>query len=191
MLFCKLSCKRMFCWIRHVRRHVTFCQSRCLRGCVIFGKNVSRIWHWKDTLVFATPFNTSLVFTSYREMAQRTSHSILADSCHVHWLMLIWLNLVASVGWSSCYWIMFGVCYWTGLLVSWQQSWNHTKELLQNRFTTPFFYKPSFPPTSLVSRLKERLKYSRTQNKISLENPKPPTSCQQLSSAGIPGLWHL
>lgn len=144
MLFCKLSCKRMFCWSRRVRR-----QSRCLGGCVMFGKNISRIWQTvKGHSCTATPCNASLVFTSCREMAQRTSHSILVDSCRVHWLMLIWLNLVVSAGWSSCCWIMLGVCYWTGLLVSWQRSWNHPKELLQNRFTTPFFYKPSFPPTS-------------------------------------------
>lgn len=101
-------------------------------------------------------------------MGQRTSCDIPANSCHFHWLMSIQQSLAVSAWSNHCY--RFCVCYWTWLLVSWQE-WNCPKELLTN-FTNPFPIN-HVPPQLLVSELEGRLKWSGTLSKVDLENFKP------------------
>jgi len=115
---------------------------------------------WEDALVslhHAMFCWSSLVFTSWREMCQRTSHGWF-------WLLILtWQSLAVSAG--LCYWFVFVVCYWTGLLVSWQQEWSCPKELLLNRPTTPLTFFHITP----VGGLEGRLRHLRTLNKVGFE----------------------
>lgn len=96
-------------------------------------------------------------------MYQRTSQGFPTDSSQFYWLTLImkkscFFLLIQATATDFC--LMFAIrldCWYLG-----------NKELLLNRFTTPFFYKllSSLPPDG---GLEGRLKQLRTLNKVDFE----------------------
>jgi len=145
---------------------------RCLRGHVIFGKNISitqqtvddalvliclaglhwaspcwsplmTLWHW-FTLLF--PWYL-LVMTSLREMHRRTSGGVLA-TCHFRGLvstggaLRFLLDQVTAVDLCLVFWS------WTGLLTT--NIGITPKELLLNRSTSPLSYYPLSSPTFVL-----------------------------------------
>lgn len=126
MMFCwKRSCERMFYGSRHVRVCMMFCWNRRLRGCMAFRKSINRTPQTlRGCSCIAMSGSTLLVFTGlhFVERNSPKSFSRYSSQCLPFLLTLqIQRSLAISAGSSCCcYWFMFGVCYWTGLLVSWQ-----------------------------------------------------------------------
>lgn len=76
---------------------------------------------------------------SQREMCQRTSHGVLADSCWFCWLRPIGRALQFLLHWTattdSCLVFATGLNCWYP-----DKDWNHPEELCLNRSTTPLSY---------------------------------------------------
>jgi hypothetical protein len=113
-----------------VRGHAMFCWKKTLeRGCVMFRKDINRTPQTvRGYSCVAMPCNAFLVLTGLR------CSSLHRKNCAKEHLKVFWLILAISA--DSCWfrgallflldcattcWFMFGVCYWTGLLLSWQQ----------------------------------------------------------------------
>ena len=93
VLFCKMTCDVLL-------EADTWQSMQCLERIYMEPHR-----QWEDTLALLTPCNT-----------------VLADSCCFHRLVLICQSSEVSTRLSCCYLFMFVVCYWTGLLISWQRS---------------------------------------------------------------------
>lgn len=88
------------------------------------------------------------------------------------WLVQIWQSLDVSAGSCCYYWLMFGACYWNGLLISNTEEWNcpqgTTFEQVHNTLSFVLLF-----PLSLVGGLEGRLKCLRTLDKVGFEKSKP------------------
>ena len=97
--------------------HITF---QTVRGCLCTAVPC------KASLVFtscATRCLFSLVFAGLQFLERNTPKNFLRYSSCFLLLLLTYANLVASCSFcciGPLYWSMFGVCYWTRLLISWQ-----------------------------------------------------------------------
>lgn len=60
----------------------------------------------------------------------------------------IWLRLTVSAGSYDCYWFLFDVCYWTGLLVTWQRRVELAQEIMSKQVHNHLFQLISFSLTS-------------------------------------------
>ena len=148
--------ERMFGWSRHMRGHMVFYWSRRLRGGMVVRKKMnitaqtvrghSCIALLCNTLLVSHPHSEALLVLAcvhFVETHKKMSHGIPADPCFLcfWWLMLIQWSITVSARQSSCSWLMFGVCFWTGLLIFWEQRQElFPKELLLNRSITPLSY---------------------------------------------------
>lgn len=82
------------------------------------------------------------------------------------WLLLIWWSLAVSIVLSCHSWFMFGVCYWSGLLVSWQWRVESPKKLIlvgQNTLSLLTFFSP------YLWLVEGKLRHLRTLSKVGFE----------------------
>ena len=109
------------------------------------------------------------------------------------WLVPTWGSLPVSAGSCYCNWFVFGVCYWTGLLIHQQQRMES-----HQRTTTKWVPPHTFPinllsPLPLVARLERKLRCLITLNKVGLEKSKPTeVTIQDRVSHGLsvwPYMW--
>lgn len=97
--------------------HIMFCWSGCLRGCMMFRKfiNITSQTAIGNLYCFALQHFAGLSLSSLHWEKCTKEHTVF-------WLMLPTLDssLVVSVGLSTWYWFVIGVCYQSGLQLTLQ-----------------------------------------------------------------------
>lgn len=168
IFFGKVSHERMFCWIRHFRRHL------------MFRKSISRPHkQWKYYLALLHFYNTLLVFAGlWRSSLHKQTH--VKEHLVLFQQILVTFNTLWFFLEHFCFCLIEAlllilVCC---LLLDWTANIlkrkcgiplkNYFQTGLQSPFPINFLlYLPMF------NRLEGRLNCSRNLNKVGLENSKP------------------
>jgi hypothetical protein len=165
----KQTHERIFCWCRHAWGHVIFSWSGHLRGCMMFRKNMNISTQTvKGHSLMAMPCNASLFFSDLHFTERNAPKNFLWYSswcCQLPVTQLIQQSLAVSARSCQNYWLVFGVCYWTQLLVSLKWRLETPWRTVSKQVHNTLFPINLLSPLSLVGRLEVTLKHLRTLKK--------------------------